>query len=135
MEKPATWRGYDDKGECVAEFTAQDANQFIDPAQVQAAIDNLETAFSDGFIQISTSLLGLCVDASDAVIVQGTKMDTVIQDTAQAINSLPSQVLTGITQLYDLAVEAHDNIQRQANEAAQQAAASASGVVSTKQVS
>lgn len=129
MLTPKTYKGYDKDGKVVAQYTAVDANQYINPNEVKSAISNVKSVFKDQMNSVATALTGISADATEAVIVQGTKMDTVINETAQALNKIPDQVMKGISSLYDKSVEAHDKIQKKANEEAYSAAASIDGVV------
>jgi len=126
MLSPKTYHGYNSEGKCIASCTALDANTLIDPAEVQAALNNLENVFNEEMGRIASSLRQ--VDASDAVIVQGASMSGVIQDTAAAVTQIPGQVSSSFQGLYGLAVQAHDTLQQQANDEAR-SAVNRSGVV------
>ena len=132
MVAPETWAGLNEKEEIVAQYTAADANQHIDPSQVQEAIDKIKEVFKEGFITISTALGD--IETKDAIIVQGTNMDTIIEETAKAIVSLPDQLLADIDRLYGFSVDAHDELQKKANLEAYNSAANASGVITPKQI-
>jgi len=129
MLTPKTYRGYDSDGKCVIEYTAVDANDYINPAEVQTAIDKVKTAFTEQMKDVGDKLRAITADASEAIIVQGTKMDEVIEDTADALDQVPGQIYDSISGLYAEAEAAHDKIQTAANEEARNAAASYSGVV------
>ena len=47
MKGPETYTAYDKDGKVIGTYTAEDANNFINPAEVKAAIDNLKTVFQD----------------------------------------------------------------------------------------
>lgn len=129
METPRTYRGYDSEGTCIVKCSAQDANQWINPAEVQSAISNVEQVFTEQMRTVGNSLQNIVYDAEESIIVQGTNMGTTIEETARAINMLPSQAMQGISELYEYSVQAHDNLQRQANTYAYNQVASSSGVV------
>ena len=129
METPRTYRGYDSDGKCVIQCSAQDANQWLNPAEVQKAINNVEDVFKEQMRAVGTALQDIVYDAEQSIIVQGTNMGETIEETARAINTLPSQAMQGISGLYEYSVQAHDNLQKQANNYAYNQAASASGVV------
>ena len=130
MERAVTYRGYNSENNCIASCTAQDANQWINPEEVQRAIAKVEEVFKEEMRAVGNGLQDIVYDADESVIVQGTKMGPTIEETARAINSLPSQAMEGISTLYEYSVQAHDNLQRQANRSAYNAVASKDGVVS-----
>ena len=129
MESPRTYYGYNDEGKCVARCTATDANTFIDPAEVKAALDNLQNVFSEEMSRISTSIRDVSSDAKEAVIVQGTNMSSTVEKTADAIAVIPSEISGSLDGLYASAVSAHDALQQQCNEEAKAAVSRSSGVV------
>lgn len=129
MLTPKTYKGYDSDGKCVIEYTAVDANDYINPAEVQAGIDKVKAAFTEQMKEVGDKLRAITADASEAIIVQGTKMDEVIEDTADALDKVPAQIYDSISGLYTEAEAAHDKIQTAANEEARNAAASYTGVV------
>lgn len=129
METPRTYRGYNNEGTCVAKCSAQDANKWINPAEVQQAINNVEQIFTEQMRTVGNALQNIEYDAEEAIIVQGTNMGKTIEDTVRAINMLPGQAMQGISELYEYSVQAHDNLQQQANNYAYNQAASANGVV------
>lgn len=118
MESPKAYYGYDETGKCITSAKAQDANDFINPAEVQAAITNVKNTFEDQFKAIADALRDVSTDASEAVIVEGTNMKGTIEDTATLLTQVSGQVTQGIDALYDLAVAAHDNKQAELNVAA-----------------
>ena len=129
METPRTYRGYDSEGTCVVKCTAQDANQWINPEEVQRAIENVEQVFTEQMREVGTALQNIIYDAEESVIVQGTNMGETIEETARAINTLPSQAMEGISTLYEYSMQAHDNLHKQENIYAYKKAVSANGVV------
>lgn len=122
MESPKTYHGYDKDGNCITTSTAEDANNYINPEEVKAAVENLENVLKEQFKGITDALRGLEQDANEAVIVQGTKMGGTIDETCTAIDGIPEQIMSGISELYNVSVQAHDEIQRTLNDNAQQAA-------------
>ena len=128
MVGPETYTAYDKDGNVIGTYTAEDTNNYINPSEVKAALDNLKTVFQEQMKNIARALNDIELDAGDAIIVQGTKMDEEIREMAQAISSdVPTQALNGIDTLYDTAVSAHDKIQQQLNEQAKSAAQAAAG--------
>lgn len=129
MEYPKTYRGVDSEGKVVTQCTAYDANGYINPAEVQAAIENVKAVFEEQLKSVADSLRDVSTDAKDAIIVQGTDMAGTIEDTATLLTSISSQVTQGIDQLYGYAVQAHDQLQINENNKAYNACI-ASNVVS-----
>ena len=56
MKAPITYTGYNDKNECIATITGQDANNFLNPAEVKAAIDNVKTVMEEQLGNITKAL-------------------------------------------------------------------------------
>ena len=132
MVSPRSYYGYDQASNCVASCTAMDATTLLNPNEVKAAIENLENVFTEEMSRIASSLRDMTTDATEAVIVQGTSMSGTIEDTAQAIIQIPSQVSSSFAELYDYSVQVHDALQEKANEEAYNAVKSASGVVTVQ---
>lgn len=130
MVAPKTYTGYDKDGKAVAHVTGVDANEYINPDEVQTAIDKVGTVAEEQMKTISSALNGISGEAADAVIVQGTKMDTVIEEVSKALDSVAGSIKDSLSDMYTQAVKAHDTLQNQANDEAYNAVASASGVVS-----
>lgn len=130
MVTPKTYVGYDHEGKQVCSCTAEDANNYLNQAEVQKAIENVEDVVTEQMKVISHALQDVAVDAESAIIVQGTKMTQTIEDTCIALNSLPEQFVSTISSLYDEAVSAHDKLQQQANSDAETKVRSTVGVES-----
>ncbi|MBP5679377.1 MAG: hypothetical protein J6X28_06100 [Bacilli bacterium] len=111
MENPKTYKGLDAEGNVKAQCTAVDANTLINPAEVQAAIDNVKSVFEEQLNNVASSLRDISQDADEAIIVQGTSMEGTIEDTATLLTQVSGQVTQGIDALYDYAVQAHDQLQ------------------------
>lgn len=129
MESPKTYYGFDETGGCVSTAPAKDANNDINPSEVQAAINNLKNVFSEQLTDVARELRAISQDADEAIIVQGTSMAQSIEDAATLLTQLPTQVTAGIDDLYGYAVEAHDHLQTGYNNKAYAEAASHPGVV------
>ena len=125
---PVTYTAYDKDGKEVGKYVAQNADNYINPAEVKAAIENLKTEVQTQMNTIAVNLNSLALDATNAVIVQGTKMDTQINDLAISIkNDVPKLALEGIDNIYDAAVTVHDKIQKELNDIAKSDAQKAAG--------
>ena len=119
MVSPATYTGFDKDNNQIGSQTAQDANSYIDPAKVQAAIDKVNKTVQEQMKNISSALKGIVNDANDAVVVQGTKMGPTIETLCGTIDSIPGSISGNIGQMYQAAVNAHDKIQTELNEQAE----------------
>ena len=122
MESPKTYHGYDSDDNCITTVTADDATNYINPDEVKQAIDNLEAVLKEQFKGISDALRGIEQDANEAVIVQGTKMSGTIEETCNALDAIPSSVMSQIGDLYNESVQVHDQLQTEFNEKAKNAA-------------
>ena len=129
METPKTFHGYDEDDDCIATETAEDANNYLNPEEVKAALAKLEAVLKEQFKGIVDALRAIEQDANEAVIVQGTKMGGTIEDTCEALEAIPDSILGEIGDLYNEAVIAHDEIQRTLNDNAKSSAWNHSGVV------
>lgn len=126
---PKTYRGYDANGQQVSSATARNATDFINPQEVAAAIEKIKTVATEEVGQITTALAKLTEDATDAVIVQGTKMTGTFEDVNSGIKTIPDQIAEAIAELKTLAEQAHDRLQTEFNESAK-AACRRNGAVS-----
>ena len=118
---PKSYRGYDAEGKCVSSATAVDATTYIDPAAVAAAVDKVRSVATDEMDNITTALGKLTEDASDAVIVQGTKMTATFEEVITGIKTIPGQIGDSLEELKTIAQQAHDDLQNQFNENARNA--------------
>ena len=131
MVSPKTWTGYDKDGNVLCRVNAVDANEYINPAEVRAAIDNVKATAEEGIQSIITAINNVEPEASEAVIVQGTKMTETINQTCDALREIPDGIAGAIEELYNMAVREHDRLQNEANDAAYNGAMIA-GVVSVR---
>ncbi len=122
MVSPKTFKGYNEKGEVLSTVPAENANNYINPVNVQNAINNVETVAKEGFDLIKKALSQVEPDASEAIIVQGTKMTAAIEETGKALDTLPRDFKDSISVLYDESVKAHDQLQNEFNDQARAAA-------------
>ena len=129
MLSPRSCYGYNDEGKCVASGTATDATTLLNPAEVKAAVANLEAVFTEEMQRIASALRDMTADANESVIVQGTKMDKPIEETVTAILQIPGQVSSSYSELGAYAEQVHDALQQKANDEVYNSVRSASGVV------
>ncbi len=129
MVEPRSYTGYNDKNEVVIQLTATDANTLINPAEVQAKIDNIGDVADDEIAILVSNLQSITSDEKDAVIVQGTNMDEMLSETQSAVNKIKGTFAPALGEVYTAAETAHDNLQNQLNEQAHSQVQSTSGVV------
>lgn len=132
METPKTYSGYDEEGNFVLTVTAVDANGFINPSEVQTAIENVKTVVKEQMTTVTNAIRNFENDAKEAIIVQGTNMSGVIEDICTSLKQLDGTIGDSISCLYDEAVKVHDAIQTKANSEAYSQCSSQSGVVSVR---
>lgn len=118
LVSPKTYRGYNDNNEVLITKTAVDANTQLNPAEVKKEIENVKAVFDEQMNGIARALKNISEDAGESIVVEGTKMNGTIEDTAQVLSQLGSQVTQGIDTLYDYSVEAHNKLQENNNNAA-----------------
>lgn len=118
MVSPKTYRGYDKDGNVLCTVTAVDANEYINPAEVRSALDKVKTVAEEGMENIVKALNNVEPDASEAVIVQGTKMTETINEVCTAIKDIPENMASSIEEAYPRAVSEHDRLQNEANDTA-----------------
>ena len=131
MVEPKTYTGYDKENNIVGTCTAVDANDYINPADVKRAIDNLESVVNEQVSNISKALTSVAPDASHAVIVKGTNMQATIEEMATSISdgTITNSIVGSVDEMYTVAVSSHDQLQNSANDEAYNTILSADGVV------
>lgn len=126
--EPKTYTGYNDKSEVVTSATANSAKDMVNPGEIESALSNIETAMTEGISQINTAISNVAPDASEAVIIQGTKMDQTIADFQTSLKSFPNEISSSLSSLVDEAVKVHDDLQDRYNQAAYDAVKNTAGV-------
>ncbi len=129
MLGPQTYNGYDSNNEKICYCTAEDANNKINPSEIEPLITNAKSTLRTGLDAVSKELDSVEHDASTAVIVNGASMAPAIDDTINYINSIPSAIDAQLDAFYQEVVSVHDQIQQQFNDQAENAVRSTSGVV------
>lgn len=129
MVAPKTFIGYDEEGKQICTCTAIDANEYINPEEVQAAIDNVISVTSEEMSKVSSALQKVAPDADSAIIVQGAKMTQAIEETCTAVTGLPTSFGDSISNMYTIALAEHDRLQQEENDEARNTAQSTPGVV------
>lgn len=132
MVAPKSYTGYDKDGNVVVTYTAVDANEYLNPEEVQDAIDNVGTVATEAMSGLSKSLKNIEQDAEEAIIVQGTKMTESIDAVASSLDSIASGITESLSDIYTQSVKAHDTLQNNANDDAYNAVQATANVVSIK---
>ncbi|MBR2785806.1 MAG: hypothetical protein IKD74_07495 [Clostridia bacterium] len=115
LESPRTYRGYNSNNEVVITKQAANANGDLNPAEVKQAIENVKAVFEEQMNGVARALRNISQDADEAIVVEGTKMNDTIEDTAQVLTQIGPQITQGIDTLYELSVDAHNKIQQNYN--------------------
>ena len=115
LESPRTYRGYNSNNEVVITKQAANANGEINPTEVKQAIENVKAVFDEQMNGVARALRNISQDADEAIVIEGTKMNDTIEETAQVLTQIGPQITQGIDTLYDLSVEAHNKIQQNFN--------------------
>ena len=133
MIAPKTYRGYNEDGEQIASATAEDANNYLNPDEVKAAVEQVKEAIKDGISSITKALNNLTTDAEEALIVQGTSMAGPIEEVCTGIKGLPDDIGESMDGIYTQSVKVHDDFQKELNSAAKKSVQSVSGVVKVRE--
>lgn len=129
MESPKSYSGYDKDNNLIATCTAEDANSYINPEEVKAAIENIKTVCTNKMNEVSSKLQEVVPVAEEALKIQGQTMGPRITKTASEIKSAGSSMTSSIDDLYTASVTVHDKFQRDFNDQARQSVASVANVV------
>ncbi len=104
-------------------ITAQDANNDINPAEIQAAVNEFKATCENVFNDITERIKGIEPEACDAVIVQRSTIGPKMEDSISNIKSLASKVANQFEDLYAKAERKHDELQIKYNSEAEARAA------------
>ena len=126
MLEPETYNGYDSNNEKICYCTAEDANNKINPSDIEPL--KAKTTLRDGLDTVWKELDSLVNPASTAVNVNGASMAPAIDDTINYIKTIPPAIDTQLDAFYQEVVSVHDQIQQQFNDQAKNAVLSTSGV-------
>ena len=94
-----TYKGYDSNNQHVITVTARNATDYINPQEVEAAIEKIKTVATEEIEIITNSLGKLTEDANDAIIVQGTKMTGTFEEIITGIKTIPDQIAEALAEL------------------------------------
>ncbi len=138
-EVPHTYTGYGPKydtdgktiiGEqVITSKTAQDANSYVNPADVKNAVDQLKNTIKNGVDNIQSKLQSVAVDANGKMLkVEDSTMEPIIDEAASSLG----QIMPGLTSTFDdvvaFAETEHDKKQIEYNQEAEAAVRGTAGV-------
>ena len=134
MVEPKTYTGYDKESNIVGTCTAVDANEYINPDEVQKAIDNLEAVANKELSLIAKALSNIAPDSAHAIIVKNTDMQKTIDEMSLSISNgeITKSIVASVKEMYTVAVSAHDQLQNSANDEAYNTILNAEGVVTVR---
>ena len=92
-------------------ITAEDANNDINPAEIEAAVENYRSSSETAFKNVSNKIQGVEPEACEAIIVQRTNIGGKMEEVASKIDAISSQVASQFDHLPSLAMAKHDEIQ------------------------
>ena len=130
--KPIKYTGKNDEGEVITSQKGPDADTYLNPEEVSAAIDHVVEVFNDAFVNEGSSVVNqlrsVIGDSEEAVIVKGLKMTETIEQTADAIAGIPGQVEEQLAPYKKAALNARNEIQNQINDEVKKQVSGTAGV-------
>lgn len=129
MEVPRKYAGISgDTNERIVTRQAADAsNDYIDPEEIKKAIENLKQVINTGLKNIGSAIADIrCGD--EALVVADKTMQPIIDEAAEQIagdvksdeySPIVKQIESSLDQIYENAVDVHDDIQQQLNKQAE----------------
>ncbi len=135
MEKPKTYKGYDNNGNVIESFTGADASLKINPDEVQEKIEKIVEVSAEQTKKICSALDNVKADADDALIVEGANMDSYMDMAIDAVEKVNKNIkdIINAGDLYNQALTVHDQLQIENNKAAYNKTASTTGVVDVRE--
>ncbi len=129
MKSPSCYRGYGEEGQLITIKYAEDATTYLNPASVNAKVNNVSTVMEEQITIIQNALRDLLDDANQAIIVNNTSMAPQIEELSEALETFKSTPATALETVYADSITVHDNIQDQLNQRARDSVAGTQGVV------
>lgn len=96
---------------CGSTFTAKDANEDINPDEVQAAVEACNNALEEDLTNITTSLEGSREDICNAIRNYNKDYGHRIDSLEESMNDIKSTCKSALEGLYEEAVQIHDTKQ------------------------
>lgn len=125
---PQTYTGYDEDNNVKITREAEKAENYINPQEVHAAIENIKTVVDTGLKQIASSIEKVeC--GKETLVVADKTMQPIVEELAAQIAGqdrseiapLAIQMESALEEIYERACDAHDDIQQQLNSQAESA--------------
>lgn len=125
---PQTYTGYDEDNNVIITRKAENAENYINPKEVRAAIENIKTVVDTGLKQIASSIEKVeC--GKETLVVADKTMQPIVEELAAQIAGqdrseiapLAIQMESALEEIYERACDAHDDIQQQLNSQAESA--------------
>lgn len=125
---PQTYTGYDEDNNVIIAREAEKAENYINPQEVHAAIENIKTVVDTGLKQIASSIEKVeC--GKETLVVADKTMQPIVEELAAQIAGqdrseiapLAIQMESALEEIYERACDAHDDIQQQLNSQAESA--------------
>ena len=129
METPKTYTGYGEDGQVVISKTSEDANNYLNPAEVQKAVEHIGEVAEEQAVILRKATYHLRGEADHALIISATDMSDAISDITDIQERVVEAIKGSFVDVYDNAVKAHDEIQRKLNEQMRQYVSTYPGVV------
>ncbi len=142
-ETPKTYIGYGDEKDAngnvissgtkiIVQKRAEDANNYVNPQEVKAALEKLKDAMngSDGGItRVKNQLENVAVDADGHMLsVEDATMQGPIEQVAASLSQASTSIEQLSADIQDFAEKAHDNKQIEYNQAAEAEVRGTAGV-------
>ena len=125
---PQTYTGYDEDNNVIITREAEKAENYINPQEVHAAIENIKTVVDTGLKQIASSIEKVeC--GKETLVVADKTMQPIVEELAAQIAGqdrseiapLAIQMESALEEIYERACDAHDDIQQHLNSQAESA--------------
>lgn len=125
---PQTYTEYDEDNNVIITREAEKAENYINPQEVHAAIENIKTVVDTGLKQIASSIEKVeC--GKETLVVADKTMQPIVEELAAQIAGqdrseiapLAIQMESALEEIYERACDAHDDIQQQLNSQAESA--------------
>lgn len=125
---PQTYTGYDEDNNVIITRETEKAENYINPQEVHAAIENIKTVVDTGLKQIASSIEKVeC--GKETLVVADKTMQPIVEELAAQIAGqdrseiapLAIQMESALEEIYERACDAHDDIQQQLNSQAESA--------------
>ena len=129
MREPITYRGYGENGQVITSVSGEDADNYLNPAQVQMKINNVSEVMNEQITMIQDALSDMLNDVNQAIIVNNTSMAPQFEELIESLEVFKSTPGQALESVYNDSVTAHDSIQDQLNENARGSVLNTNGVV------